>query len=117
MLEQDIFAISSSEEFTETALQVFQFQYHNNRVYREFCRHMKVRPEAVRSVTDIPFLPIQFFKTHRIISEGYSPHVTFTSSGTTGATVSSHYVADTQLYETSFTKAFHDTYGEISQYA
>ncbi|MCW9038810.1 acyl transferase [Altibacter sp.] len=117
MLEQDIFAISSSEDFTAAALRVFQFQYDNNSVYHEFCEYMKVKPEAVRSVTDIPFLPIQFFKSHRIISEGYSPQVTFTSSGTTGATVSSHYVAKTQVYETSFTKAFQLMYGEASQYA
>ncbi|GHC46371.1 LuxE/PaaK family acyltransferase [Ulvibacter litoralis] len=116
MLEKDIFTITSSEDFEIQTLKVFQYQYKNIAVYRQFCDLLNVHPSEVKTVTDIPFLPIQFFKSHSIIAEGLSPKTTFTSSGTTGAITSKHLVANVDLYEKSFTEGFLRTYGNPSEY-
>jgi len=111
-----IFSIRGPKDFVAKALEVFRYQYQNNRVYRAFCDHLKIAPEKVQSLEDIPFLPIEFFKSKRIQTHDQSPKTVFTSSGTTGAQVSRHYVADTALYEKSFLKAFALFYGPVSDY-
>ena len=83
-LENKIFTISSLEEFEVVALEVFQFQYKNVKVYREFCDLLKVSPSTINSVQGIPFLPIQFFKSHNVLSSQLPIIQTFLSSGTTG---------------------------------
>ena len=85
MLETAIFTITTPEEFEQLALKVFQYQYQHTSVYRQFCDFLKVNPASITKIKDIPFLPIQFFKSHRVISEGISEAITFTSSGTTGS--------------------------------
>jgi len=117
MLEKDIFSIATAEDFEQLALEVFQYQYRKTKVYRQFCDFLKVKPTSIRSSKDIPFLPIQFFKSHRVISEDFSAAITFTSSGTTGSISSKHYVANLEIYEMSFSKAFHKAYGDPSDYA
>jgi len=116
MLETAIFSIKTAEDFERLALQVFQYQYHRTRVYRQFCDFLKVIPSSIEKVEDIPFLPIQFFKSHRVISDGASEEIIFTSSGTTGSITSKHYVSNLRLYEKSFSEAFQNTYGNPSQY-
>ncbi len=74
-------------------------------------------PTSVKKIENIPFLPIQFFKSHRVISKSVSETITFASSGTTGNLTSKHYVSDLKLYENSFLKAFELIYGKPSQYA
>ena len=117
MLEKDIFTITTSEDFAELSLKVFQYQYQNTAVYRKFCDFLKLNPYSVKKITDIPFLPIQFFKSHSVISEGFSSEIIFSSSGTTGSLLSRHYVAKLDLYEKSFTKAFQNNYGDPSAFA
>ena len=117
MLETAIFSIKTAEDFERLALQIFQYQYDHTPVYREFCDFLKVIPTSIKKVQDIPFLPIQFFKSHRVISEGASEDIIFTSSGTTGSITSKHLVSDLALYEKSFSEAFQKTYGSPSQYA
>ena len=117
MLKNEIFATHSTEDFERLALKVFRFQYDNVEVYRLFCDLMRVTPNSVKALLDIPFLPIQFFKTKQIIAKGFKPQITFTSSGTTGVVTSKHYVADLNLYEESFTKAFLKMYGNPSDFA
>ncbi len=112
-LENKIFTISSQEEFNAIALEVFQYQYLNVKVYREFCDLLKVNPSTVKSVKDIPFLPIQFFKSHQVISENATIEKIFTSSGTTGSITSKHYISDINLYKKSFTKAFTQFFDKI----
>lgn len=116
MDHQKIFSISSEEQFEEVALQVFQYQYEQIPVYHQFCDLLKKNPRNVRQLTEIPFLPIQFFKSHQIISPGSQPQQVFTSSGTTGNNTSNHYVTDLSLYEKSFVKTFLEFYGEIEDY-
>ena len=81
MLEKDIFTITTTEDFAELSLKVFQYQYQNTAVYRKFCDFLKLNPYSVKKITDIPFLPIQFFKSHSVISEGFSSEIIFSSSG------------------------------------
>ena len=110
-LKNQIFNISSDKSFENIALETFQYQYHQVNVYREFCDLLKVNPSNVKKVTDIPFLPIQFFKSHQILTKKSTYKTIFTSSGTTGNITSKHYVSDLDIYYKSFTKAFELFFG------
>ena len=118
---QDIFTISSQKQFEKIALKVFRFQYENNLVYQEFCNFLKVDKQAVKSLQQIPFLPIQFFKNHDVVSNNTESsglvQETFTSSGTTGMITSKHLVTDVSLYEQSYRYTFSEFYGNIEDYA
>ncbi|WP_294824291.1 acyl transferase [uncultured Flavobacterium sp.] len=113
----DLFAISSKKEFEKVTLKVFRHQYDNNAVYRDFCGFLGRDKQTVKSVREIPFLPIQFFKTHDVLSSADPIQVTFTSSGTTGTATSRHLVTDLNYYEQSFRLAFSQFYGNIEDYA
>jgi hypothetical protein len=112
----DIFTITSKKEFEKIALKVFRFQFDNNIVYQEFCSLLKKNKENVKSLTEIPFLPIQFFKSHEVLSSKDAIQATFTSSGTTGMQTSKHLVTDISLYEGSYRNAFSEFYGNIEDY-
>lgn len=112
----DIFSISNQKQFEKIALKVFRFQYENNLVYKEFCDFMKVKVQEVKSIKEIPFLPIQFFKSHSIVSNTNSIQETFYSSGTSGQITSRHYITDISLYEESYRKGFAQFYGDIEDY-
>lgn len=113
---QDIFTITSQKQFEKIALKVFRFQHENNKVYREFCNLLNTDVQKVKSLEKIPFLPIQFFKSHSIVSNSNEIQETFTSSGTTGMITSQHLVTDVSLYEQSYRLAFSNFYGNIEDY-
>ncbi len=117
MLEKEIFNIKSSEDFERLSLEVFRFQYENVAVYRKFCNLLNTKISEVQSFEQIPFLPIQFFKSHKIMVENLTEETIFTSSGTTGSITSKHFISDLKLYETSFLNAFKRQYGEPNNYA
>ena len=112
----DLFTISSHKQFEKVALKVFRFQYENNLVYREFCDFLKTDVQKVKSLEQIPFLPIQFFKSHKVVSNENTIQKTFTSSGTTGMTTSKHFVTDVSIYEESYRKGFSQFYGNIEDF-
>ncbi|MCK0179639.1 acyl transferase [Flavobacteriaceae bacterium S0862] len=112
----DIFNISSQNQFEEVAMTVFKHQFNNNKVYRSFCDLLYKHPSEVKCINDIPFLPIQFFKSHKVISSQAEAQEIFTSSGTTGQTISKHLISDIALYEQSFRKGFQYFYGNIEDY-
>jgi phenylacetate-coenzyme A ligase PaaK-like adenylate-forming protein len=112
----DIFTISNAKQFEKTALKVFRFQYDSNDVYREFCQLLNVEKKEVKSLQQIPFLPIQFFKSHVVVSTTHPVQETFTSSGTTGMVTSKHLVTDVSLYEESYRQGFSQFYGNIEDY-
>ena len=116
MLSSEIFAIENDAQFQETALKVFKHQFENNTVYRSFCDLLYKHPSDVNTLEEIPFLPISFFKSHRIVSNGQNPEAVFVSSGTTGQQTSKHYVTDLSLYETSFCRTFAHFYRNIKDY-
>ena len=109
------FNISTRNEFEKSALQVFQFQSENCNVYRDFLKFLKVDISSISNLTDIPFLPIQFFKSHKVVSNSDTIEKVFLSSGTTG-NQSSHFVTDASLYENSYRKGFAHFYGNIEDY-
>jgi phenylacetate-coenzyme A ligase PaaK-like adenylate-forming protein len=112
----DIFSIGSQKEFEKITLKVFRHQYEHNQVYQDFCSLLKKDKTNVKSLEEIPFLPIQFFKSHAILSSSNPIQETFTSSGTTGMISSKHLVTDLSLYEQSFQKAFSQFYGNSEDY-
>ena len=112
----EIFNINSPTEFKKLALKVFKFQFENNKVYRSFCDLLYKHPADIKAINEIPFLPIEFFKTREVISTNNSVEKVFSSSGTTGSITSKHLVSDIKLYEESYKKAFAHFYGDIEEY-
>lgn len=117
MDSNSIFNIKNQTEFEYLALKIFKYQFENNRVYRSFCDLLYKHPSEIKTIKDIPFLPIQFFKSHDVLSSSEPIKTTFTSSGTTGSTTSKHHVTNLSIYTQSFTKCFEQFYGNIEDYA
>ena len=115
-MQNTIFKIQNQEEFKQVALNVFKHQFKNNKVYRSFCDLLYVHPSSINQVEEIPFLPIQFFKSRKILSSLEEVQETFTSSGTTGSITSKHFVTDVNLYIESYLKGFFHFYGNIEDY-
>ncbi len=115
-MQNEIFNIGSEKDFKDAAIAVFQHQFENNRTYRSFCDLLYVHPSDVKELGQIPFLPIQFFKSHRVVSSPDKIAETFTSSGTTGNITSKHLVTDMSWYRKSYLKSFERFYGNIEDY-
>ena len=113
--QNSIFTSNNNREFEQRAFEVFRFQAKNCAVYADFISFLKIDVNAVKSITDIPFLPIQFFKTHQIVANSNLIQQTFLSSGT-GGIQSQHFVTDISLYEESYCKGFQHFYGNIEDY-
>ncbi|MFT5737504.1 MAG: phenylacetate-coenzyme A ligase PaaK-like adenylate-forming protein [Maribacter sp.] len=111
-----LFQINTEAEFLIAALDTFRFQYAHNKVYQKFCNYLKVTPQYVQNIVDIPFLPIHLFKEKQIVSNTDSVTATFTSSGTTGSITSKHFVTDISLYEESYRSTFERFYGTPSSF-
>ena len=111
-----IFQIKNETDFKDMALKVFKFQFEYNIVYRSFCDLLYKNPSDVKTLEEIPFLPIQFFKTHNILSTTEVVQKTFSSSGTTGSITSKHLVTDLDIYEKSFNNGFKQFYGDVEDY-
>ncbi len=116
MDEASIFTISTDIEFQSLSLEVFKYQYNNNSIYQRFCNLLGVSKNSVKELSDIPFLPIDFFKKEKITCNQNSHEVVFTSSGTSGNKTSKHYVTNLKIYEASFSKGFYNFYGNITNY-
>lgn len=114
--KQQVFSITSDQQFVDTALQVFRYQAKNCEVYREFITNLKVDVNSINQIEKIPFLPISFFKSHEILSNADQVQIFFTSSGTTGMINSRHMVTDLSWYEESFRRTFDLFYGGIRNY-
>src|SRR4029078_8564695 len=115
-LEEKVFAITNEKEFIIIALEVYQFQFDNNPLYQDYCNAVGKPPQSVKTLTDIPFLPISFFKSHRIETTSFNAELIFKSSGTTGSVRSIHYVKDAGIYLKSFSEGFKRFYGETNEY-
>lgn len=114
--KEQVFSISNNAQFNATALQVFRHQAANCAVYAKFIEGLKVDATKVKRVEQIPFLPVEFFKSHPVVSNNNDIEVTFSSSGTTGITTSRHLVTDVSWYVESFRRAFRLFYGDIENY-
>src|SRR6266487_1656752 len=100
-LDDKIFSVEQPD-FEELALEVFQFQYNNNAIYQHYVKALSIVGPHVKSVNQIPFLPIQFFKSQVIKTTDFEPQAVFESSGTTQTVNSRHYVKDLHMYRRSF---------------
>ena len=110
-----IFNISDDLDFKKHCLKIYNFQYNNNVVYREFCNLIYKNPAKINEVNEIPFLPISFFKTKKILSTNNYEKV-FYSSGTSKKIRSKHYISRIELYEKSFLTNFIHNYGKPEEY-
>ena len=110
------FNTSDFQSFEQEALKVFRFQALNNDVYGRFIALLGIDIDSVKELKKIPFLPIEFFKSHDILSSKKTVEQVFTSSGTTGMVQSRHLVTDLNVYERSFTQGFSHFYGCIEDY-
>ena len=102
--------------FMQTALSLMQYQAKNNAVYSAWIQAMKVQLDAVHLMEQIPFLPIEFFKTFEVYTGTACPSFYFESSGTTQDIVSKHFVKDLRVYEQSFMQCFQQFYGASQDY-
>lgn len=107
-----IFKIKDQKTFREIALKVFLYQATQVQTYRDYLDHLGINPVRIRDLEEIPFLPVEFFKSHTIVPEGKKAEVIFESSGTTQQTPARHHVADASLYRKSFTEGFRRMYGD-----
>ncbi|HMY43689.1 MAG TPA: acyl transferase, partial [Chitinophagales bacterium] len=107
---------SNNYDFDDLALEIFYFQYKYNKVYREFVDLSNIKIDSIHSIEQIPFLPIQFFKTHQIYCGSEQPKFYFESSGTTQSINSKHYIKDLELYTYIFKNGFQSFYGNIQDY-
>lgn len=111
-----IFSISSVAEFEAASITIFKYQFKNNQVYNTFCTHLGKTDRSVKTLEEIPFLPIEFFKSKKVVSGSSETESIFTSSGTTGQNTSKHYIQDLNIYRKSYLKGFNLFYGDISEY-
>ena len=107
---------ASIGDFEMLALELFRYQANENEVYKQFMAHLGTDVDAVKSVEQIPFLPIEFFKTHSIRSTQLPVEKVFTSSGTTGQQTSKHYVADAAFYLNNAQRIFEQQYGSLQDF-
>lgn len=104
-----------SDNFEERALALFQHQYKNVAVYRSYVD--LVHRNNPKTLSEIPFLPISFFKTARIVDElSMNMDLHFQSSGTGNSGRSQHFVKNKQWYNDSFSSGFIHFFGPIEEY-
>lgn len=109
-LEDKIFYVQK-HGFEQLALELFQLQVKENKLYRSFTEALNIDPLKVNNVASVPFLPVSFFRNHDVITGAFEPDVVFESSGTTQTGNSRHMVKSANLYRNSFIKAFELFYG------
>jgi phenylacetate-coenzyme A ligase PaaK-like adenylate-forming protein len=115
-LKNKIFNIADQADFNEKTLEVFKYQADNNQVYKDFIEELHIDRNAVASLDEIPFLPVGFFKNHKIVTGSSHIEMVFESSGTTGTSTSRHYVTDPEIYKESLIRTFRLFYGDPSEY-
>ncbi|MBS1749746.1 MAG: acyl transferase [Bacteroidetes bacterium] len=103
-------------DFESAALEIFRFQYYENEIYKAFVHALKINPDEISRITEIPFLPIQFFKSHIIKTSDFVPEAIFESSGTTQSINSRHFIKNNSIYKNSFLKAFELFYGNPAEW-
>jgi phenylacetate-coenzyme A ligase PaaK-like adenylate-forming protein len=110
--EKKIFSISNEDQFNELAIEIFRYQLKTNAVYHKYFSHLGLGLETINNVDQIPFLPIEMFREHMVITGNMTPSVIFESSGTTGQKSSKHYVVSEDIYRSSFLRSFTYHYGK-----
>lgn len=113
----DFLEIQTEDDFNAYCLETYQFQLQHCQVYRNYVSLLGKEKNKLQHYTEIPFMPIEFFKTQKVLADGMDPQIIFSSSGTTGMVTSKHLVADVSIYEQTFRRIFEDFYGPITDIA
>ena len=116
MNRKRIFGLENEEAFEDLSLEIFKFQAEENLVYKKFLKHLNVDFRTVQNSDQIPFLPIEFFKSHQVVASNSKIQRIFLSSGTTGSLQSKHYITDLSLYDDSFIHGFNHFYEPVENY-
>ena len=111
-----IFSVSGSKDFEELALEIFRFQAVQNPVYGRYLELLGIIPDSIDSLSGLPFLPVEFFRTQVVLCGTETTELVFESSGTTGQERSRHYVMDARLYRESLIRSFRLFYGPPKDY-
>lgn len=106
----------SPNDIDEYTLSLFRHQAKENKIYREFISHLNIHPDSISSIAQIPFLPIEFFKSQTIKTGLWNEEIIFESSGTTGNNTSRHYISSTNHYLKNTQTIFEHFYGPVSDY-
>ncbi len=115
-LKNRIFNIVTPDDFNDIAIEIFHFQYKNNYIYKQFVDFIKKDISKILHYSQIPFIPVEFFKSQKVVSGEFNPEIVFTSSGTSGIQTSNHFVKELNLYDHSFLKTFSYFFGNIDDY-
>ncbi|SNS80905.1 Acyl-protein synthetase, LuxE [Ekhidna lutea] len=111
---KDSLAEINEKTFNDSSLAAFNYQYHHCEIYQEYCKYLNIAPDSIQTTSEIPFLPIEFFKNHAIKSGNWSESKIFKSSGTTDTGRSHHYVKDESLYHSLSRSLFESIFGPLS---
>ncbi len=103
-------------DYDQRALEMFRFQAAENPVYKRYLELLNCQPAQVSAVDRIPFLPVEFFKTHRVVSGPGLDAVIFESSGTTGIETSKHFLLNEEIYINSLKSGFRQFFGDPADY-
>lgn len=98
------------KDFEHFALEIFEYQYNFNPIYKQFVNYLN-KKDSVKDIYSIPFLPVEFFKNHQILSSELQAKDYFESSGTTGSITSKHFFQDLEVYQKSYLLGFERVYG------
>lgn len=107
---------ANEANFEELALDIFHFQYNNNSIYKHFVDYLKINPKSIKDIQAIPYMPIDFFKSHIICTNPIKYEQIFRSSGTTGQLQSQHFIKNTSIYKNSYLSGFNHFFGPPSNY-
>lgn len=106
----------SDAAFETAALALFRWQSVHCEVYRRWLEITRIQPDSVRKLREIPFLPIEAFRAHRVISNDCESDLVFESSGTGNDIRSRHFVCRPELYRESILRGFELAYGSVKEY-
>ena len=115
ILKQKVLQLTP-QEFDSLALEIFRYQANNNLIYKKYLQCLKIQIESIESIEQIPFLPIEFFKTQTVTTGENETRITFESSGTTGQNTSQHHVQDPDFYVEIAEQIFEKFYGKLSDF-
>jgi phenylacetate-coenzyme A ligase PaaK-like adenylate-forming protein len=111
-----LFSVSDLQTFEALSLEIFNYQVRHNEVYGRFVANLGIDIQSIKKLKNIPYLPIEFFKSQKIICGNSPAEAIFSSSGTSGMVRSQHLVKDLSIYRESYRKAFQLFYGDIKDY-
>ena len=106
----------NARDFETVALDLWRFQYDGNPLYKSFCEALSISPNQIKSLQDIPFLPITMFRDHVVKTGDWNHTTLFKSSGTTGSQQSQHFIRDLEWYHNIAEKCFSAFYGQPGDY-